>query len=61
MCRTLTKNNTKIQPTTQCSGQSIKVFSQLLRKARSRGFIVPTIKPSRGGPGGGLLLLLLLC
>eukprot|EP00195_Chlamydomonas_chlamydogama_P002057 CAMPEP_0202920478 /NCGR_PEP_ID=MMETSP1392-20130828/76878_1 /ASSEMBLY_ACC=CAM_ASM_000868 /TAXON_ID=225041 /ORGANISM="Chlamydomonas chlamydogama, Strain SAG 11-48b" /LENGTH=1079 /DNA_ID=CAMNT_0049613975 /DNA_START=162 /DNA_END=3401 /DNA_ORIENTATION=+ len=27
-------------------GQSIKVFSQLLRKARSRGFIIPNIKYS---------------
>eukprot|EP00877_Chromochloris_zofingiensis_P014352 jgi/Chrzof1/9170/Cz03g38170.t1 len=35
-------------------GQSIKVFSQLLRKARSKGFIVPTIKPkgNAGGAGG---------
>jgi DNA polymerase delta subunit 1 len=32
-------------------GQSIKVFSQLLRKARQRGFIVPVVKP-KGGPGG---------
>lgn len=25
-------------------GQSIKVFSQLLRKARTRGFLIPNIK-----------------
>ena len=31
-------------------GQSIKVFSQLLRKARERGFIVPTFKP-KGNAG----------
>ena len=37
------------------SGQSIKVFSQLLRKARQRGFIIPVVKPKGGpgGPGGG--------
>lgn len=34
-------------------GQSIKVFSQLLRKARQRGFIIPVVKPKGpGGPGG---------
>lgn len=34
------------------SGQSIKVFSQLLRKARQRGFIIPVVKPKGNGPGG---------
>ena len=28
------------------------MFSQLLRKARQRGFIIPVIKPKGGGPGG---------
>ena len=35
-------------------GQSIKVFSQILRKARHRGYIIPNIKysgPSNGGEG----------
>lgn len=32
-------------------GQSIKVFSQLLRKAKQRGFILPFKKG--GGPGAG--------
>jgi hypothetical protein len=32
-------------------GQSIKVFSQLLRKARQRGFILPYLKV--GGQGAG--------
>lgn len=32
-------------------GQSIKVFSQLLRKAKQRGFILP-FKKSGAGPGG---------
>ncbi len=31
-------------------GQSIKVFSQLLRKARQRGLVVPNIKARRPGP-----------
>jgi DNA polymerase delta subunit 1 len=35
------------------SGQSIKVFSQVLRKARARGFVVPTLRPQGGGPNGG--------
>jgi len=34
-----------------CRGQSIKVFSQLLRKAKQRGFILP-FKKSGAGPGG---------
>jgi hypothetical protein len=34
-----------------CRGQSIKVFSQLLRKARQRGFILPFMKV--GGQGAG--------
>jgi DNA polymerase delta subunit 1 len=29
------------------------VFSQVLRKARARGFVVPTLKPTGGGPNGG--------
>lgn len=32
-------------------GQSVKVFSQILRKARARGLVVPG-KGSRGGAGG---------
>jgi DNA polymerase delta subunit 1 len=35
------------------SGQSIKVFSQVLRKARARGYAVPTLKPAGGGSNGG--------
>ncbi|KAI8471465.1 MAG: DNA polymerase delta subunit one [Monoraphidium minutum] len=37
-------------------GQSIKVFSQLLRKARQKGFIIPVVKPKSGpgGPGEGV-------
>ena len=34
-------------------GQSVKVFSQLLRKARQRGFLVPVVKPKGVGPNGG--------
>jgi DNA polymerase elongation subunit (family B) len=34
-----------------CRGQSIKVFSQLLRKARQRGYILPFMKV--GGQAAG--------
>ena len=34
-------------------GQSVKVFSQILRKARARGLVVPGKGGSRGGGGGG--------
>lgn len=36
-------------------GQSIKVFSQILRKTRSRGLLVPNMKAS--GTGRGVVLL----
>ena len=29
------------------------MFSQVLRKARARGFVVPTLRPQGGGPNGG--------
>lgn len=32
-------------------GQQVKVFSQILRKARARGLLVPNSRPS--GPGSG--------
>ena len=32
-------------------GQSIKVFSQILRKAAQRGLLVPNMKPANGGGG----------
>jgi DNA polymerase delta subunit 1 len=35
-----------------CRGQSIKVFSQLLRKARQKGFILPFMKQGGAGAGG---------
>ena len=34
-------------------GQSVKVFSQILRKARARGLVVPGKGGSRGAGGGG--------
>jgi DNA polymerase delta subunit 1 len=34
-------------------GQSIKVFSQLLRKCRARGYLIPNIK-SAGSSGDGV-------
>jgi hypothetical protein len=33
-----------------CRGQSIKVFSQILRKARSKRLVVPNIKVRRALP-----------
>ncbi len=35
------------------SGQSIKVFSQLLRKARSKGLIIPNMDKQKRAAGGG--------
>ncbi|KAK9843469.1 hypothetical protein WJX81_004288 [Elliptochloris bilobata] len=35
-------------------GQSIKVFSQILRKARQRGLVVPNIKVHGGNPADGV-------
>ena len=34
-------------------GQSVKVFSQILRKAAQRGLLVPNMKPANGGGGFG--------
>lgn len=33
-------------------GQSIKVFSQILRKSRTKNLVVPNMKVRRGHPGG---------
>jgi DNA polymerase delta subunit 1 len=37
-----------------CRGQSIKVFSQLLRKAKQRGYILPFKKVGGAAAGDGV-------
>lgn len=46
------KSNPKCNAPPGCRGQSIKVFSQLLRKARSKGYLIPNLKFQGGGGDG---------